>query len=342
MANVSAAEARTQKKLTEILKEMPLFINIYFDNKKEKMSSKTMLGYAYDIRKFLAWLRENFFQNYASISRFTLDDFSSVTPDDIEFYIYYLRSESDQPNLNVSIRRKISSLSSVYNFYCDGLFLDENPCKGVDYPDIIVKDNTILSDDNIKQLLHSIANDGERSDKQNSYINKTRLRDFTIVSLMLTTGIRVNECSSLNISSVDFKRKTLTVARNSNIYLPLSDVILNILKIYLKERKRVSTTTSALFLSMQNKRMCVQAIEDMIKKYGNEVDINEPVTPKMLRHTFAANLYEISMNSDLVGSYLGKKRVEDLKLLMNHLSDENKTVVYDTVNSMYKDISFSL
>ena len=53
MAKVSyndSIDIRNIEKCEKVLKELPLFVSIYFDAKKEKMSSKTLLGYFSKIR----------------------------------------------------------------------------------------------------------------------------------------------------------------------------------------------------------------------------------------------------------------------------------------------------
>ena len=48
-------DIKNLEKCEKILRELPLFVTIYFDAKKEKMSSKTLLGYMYDFSKFFSW-----------------------------------------------------------------------------------------------------------------------------------------------------------------------------------------------------------------------------------------------------------------------------------------------
>ena len=327
-----------EKKTELIVSDLPLFIQLYFDANFEKMSYKTLLGYAYDIQKFLNWLKNDSYEFYKRIGDITASDFSMVESHDIERYILFLQSD-DTKHINsaVSIRRKISSLSSIYNFLCDHFYVDENPCKDVEYPDIVVPDNNVLLSTQVSSLLDIIAKLDNYSDKQKAYIDKTKERDFTIIALLLFTGIRINECVELDVNSINFNNKTLRVNRGADIFLPISDRMIEILEKYKKNRDKIESQDKALFLSMQNKRMCTQAIEDMIKKYGKQAKLPFALTPKIFRHSFAAELYNITANADLINSYLGKRKVTEIKILINHLSQDNKTLIYKSINDVYKD-----
>ena len=49
---------------------------------------------------------------------------------------------------------------------------------------------------------------------------------------------------------------------------------------------------NALFLSTQRKRMGVQAVENMVKKYAKQVTPNKKITPHKLRSTYGTSLYK--------------------------------------------------
>ena len=70
----------------------------------------------------------------------------------------------------------------------------------------------------------------------------------------------------------------------------------NALKTYLyttrKQTIPLSGHENALFLSTQRKRMGVQAVENMVKKYAREVTPNKKITPHKLRSTYGTALYK--------------------------------------------------
>ena len=70
---------------------------------------------------------------------------------------------------------------------------------------------------------------------------------------------------------------------------------------------------NALFLSTQRKRMGVQAVENMVKKYAREVTPNKKITPHKLRSTYGTALYKETGDIYLVADVLGHKDVNTTK-----------------------------
>lgn len=336
---IDEVDINLSEKIEKKLTELPLFISLYFNAKQNKLSTKTLAGYAYDLTKFFNWAISNVFENKTTVQELTLSDYESITEYDISRYIIYLQNAVDNHNSNITIRRKISSLSSVFKYFYDRGYIDDNPCKYVEYPNFVAMDSNYLTDEQIKKLLAQIKENKNNvyTKKQLHYLEKTKDRDYTIIALLLSTGLRVNECVALDISAIDFQRKIIHVYRGVDIQLPVNDGILTLLKDYIKKRKEISCDTNALFLSMQNKRLCIQAVEDMIKKYGEPLCLPYVLTPKVFRYTFAVKMFQTSANIDLVNSYLGKKKVTEIRILMNHLTAEQEKTVYTTINNMYRE-----
>ena len=70
---------------------------------------------------------------------------------------------------------------------------------------------------------------------------------------------------------------------------------------------------NALFLSTQKRRMGVQAVENMVKKYARQVTPNKKITPHKLRSTYGTSLYKETGDIYLVADVLGHKDVNTTK-----------------------------
>lgn len=117
------------------------------------------------------------------------------------------------------------------------------------------------------------------SEHQRKILLNTRARDVAILSLLLGTGIRVSECVGLNIKDIDFASNAFTVTRKggNQAILYFNDDVKEALEYYVDgERKALLSRTQkinvpdedALFLSLQVKRICVRAVENLVKKYA--------------------------------------------------------------------------
>ena len=87
------------------------------------------------------------------------------------------------------------------------------------------------------------------------------------------------------------------------------------LKRYLEVREGITPLAGhehALFYSSQRKRIGVQAIENMVKKYASQVT-SKKITPHKLRSTYGTALYRETSDIYLVADVLGHKDVNTTK-----------------------------
>ena len=85
---------------------------------------------------------------------------------------------------------------------------------------------------------------------------------------------------------------------------------------YLEERKNIQPLTGhehALFYSTQRKRIGVQAIENLVKKYASQVTSTKKITPHKLRSSYGTQLYQETGDIYLVADVLGHKDVNTTK-----------------------------
>lgn len=205
-------------RLREILLELPEFAKSYFRAKESQTSSRTRLAYAYDLRTFFYFLIDNnpaFKQR--CLSEFTLDDISLLSVHDIEEFqehlkYYQLHEQTDRimTNTSIGVARKISCLRSFFDYYVRMGELEKNPAALVMMPKIHKKEIIQLDPDEIAILLDGIENGSEKvSEHQKKYLNKTKLRDLAITTLLLGTGIRISECVGLDIQDVNFRDNSI-------------------------------------------------------------------------------------------------------------------------------------
>ena len=177
-----------------------------------------------------------------------------------------------------------------------------------------------LDTDEVVLLLDFVESAGEHLTGQAlNYYKKTRDRDIAILTLLLGTGIRVSECVGLDIKDVDFKNNGIMVTRKggNQMVVYFGDEVAEALKNYMAGDREAATPLpgheQALFLSTQRKRMGVQAVENMVKKYARQVTPNKKITPHKLRSTYGTSLYKETGDIYLVADVLGHKDVNTTK-----------------------------
>ena len=78
------------------------------------------------------------------------------------------------------------------------------------------------------------------------------------------------------------------------------------------------------FLSMQNKRITVRAVENLVKKYARNVTTLKKITPHKLRSTYGTALYRETGDIYLVADVLGHKDVNTTRKHYAAMKDESK------------------
>jgi site-specific recombinase XerD len=137
------------------------------------------------------------------------------------------------------------------------------------------------------------------------------IRDYAVSALMYLTGLRVGEVHSLDLESIDFEQRTLSViGKGKRIReLHLHDELFHVLTEYLTVRSVFYNyaASTALFVSKKGNRLAIRTMEDNFKKIVARADLNAPftVTCHTLRHTFASHLNDKEVDILVIQSLLG-------------------------------------
>ena len=175
-----------------------------------------------------------------------------------------------------------------------------------------------LDVDEIAILLDEAESGEKLTERQKIYHNKTKKRDMAILTLLLGTGIRVSECVGLDLNDIDPKNNGIKVHRKggSEVMVYFGDEVAEALDAYLDERLEMEPqegSTEAVFLSMQNRRINVRSVENLVKKYSRLVTTVKNITPHKLRSTYGTTLYQETGDIYLVADVLGHKDVNTTK-----------------------------
>ena len=322
-------------RLRDVLKTLPPFCKDFFRAIEPRTTTKTRISYAYDIRIFFQFLLE---QNPAfrdwSIDAFTVDVLDQITAVDLEEYEEYLKvyqaGDKTETNGERGLKRKMSSLRSFYAYYFKREMIHTNPTVLVDVPKIHQKSIIRLEADEVALLLDYIEHGGDDLTGQKKvYYEKNKDRDLALVTLLLGTGVRVSECVGLDIEDVDFKNNGIKVTRKggNGMVVYFGPEVEKALKNYLEVRKNIIPVEGhehALFYSTQRKRIGVQAVENLVKKYARQVTTTKKITPHKLRSTYGTALYQETGDIYLVADVLGHKDVNTTKKHYAALDDSRR------------------
>jgi site-specific recombinase XerD len=217
----------------------------------------------------------------------------------------------------------------MYNYFHVHEIIEKNPAAIVKTPKIHEKEIIRLDADEVAMLLDQVDSGDSMSARQKTYHEKTRTRDLALMTLLLGTGIRVSECVGLDVGDVDFKNDGIKVRRKGGyetiVYFgtEVEDALLD----YMDERDFIIPEPGhedALFLSLQNRRITVRAVENLVKKYSKLVTTVKKITPHKLRSTYGTSLYKETGDIYLVADVLGHKDVNTTRRHYAAMEDERR------------------
>ena len=207
--------------------------------------------------------------------------------------------------------------------------ISTNPAALVDMPKIHEKEIIRLDINEVAELLDMVENGDKLTKGEKKYYAKNSLRDFTILTVMLGTGIRVSECVGLNLKDLDLEENRFKVRRKggneSIIYF--GEEVAAALERYMIQREHeipCEGNEEALFLSIQKKRMSVRAMENMVTKYTEKLNCLKRITPHKLRSTFGTNLYRETQDIYMVADFLGHRDVNTTRKHYASISEDSR------------------
>ncbi|WMI80705.1 tyrosine-type recombinase/integrase [Anaerotignum sp. MB30-C6] len=327
-------------RLREIQKELPPFLIEFFRGIAQTTSTKTRLGYAYDLRIFFRYL----YEEHKTLGGMEAKDLevqhlNEISSDDIdcfmEYLSYYVRPDYENPENSTELHndekgksRKLAAVRSMFKFFYKKKKVDANPATIVETPKIHDKQIVRLDVNEMADFLDAVESGEKLTDRQKTFHERTKKRDLAITTLLLGTGMRVSECVGINIKDIDFKNNAIKIVRKggNEVFLYFGDEVQEALQDYLEERQQAITKEEgddALFLSSQGKRITVRAVQKMVKKYALGVTIKN-ISPHKLRSTFGTNLYQETGDIYLVADTLGHADVNTTRKHYAEIEDQRR------------------
>lgn len=321
-------------KMRAVLEELPPFCKEFFRGIEQYTSARTRLAYAYDLRMFFEFLHEkNSVCAKLNISDIPMKYLDMLSREDIEEYLEYISLyQKDGKNVINEERgrsRKLASLRSFYNYFFENEKIEKNPAALVPLPKQHEKEIIRLEPNEVAILLDQVEDGAKLTKKELEYHKKTKLRDVALITLLLGTGIRVSECVGLDIQDVDFDVYGIRILRKGGkeAIIYFGEEVGTALLDYLEQREHMIPAEgheNALFLSLQNRRMAVRSVENLVKKYASRVTTLKKITPHKLRSTYGTALYQETGDIYLVADVLGHSDVNTTRKHYAAQEDERR------------------
>ena len=150
------------------------------------------------------------------------------------------------------------------------------------------------------------------------------IRDNTIISLFLASGMRLSELSNIKIKDIDFSKKNVQIIGKGNKerIVFLTDKIIKQLKKYLDTRQIIDIN-EYLFINNKNTKLSNRSIENICDRAFKLVGINDKkYTVHTLRHTFATYIYKQTKDILVVKEILGHETI-NATMIYSHIDNDD-------------------
>jgi len=258
-------------------------------------SNNTSLSYVKDVTLF---------------SDFIKKDLLLVDKKDIEKYIRSLNKSSK------TISHVISSLKSFYNYYMRMGNINSNPTDEIDRPKIEKKIPEFLTLEEVSSLLNFKVN------------NEFEARNKAILELLYSSGLRISELTSLELSNIDLDECLVRVMGKGSKerIVPLGDYAIEALKeyIYFYRPMLNKNNSSYIFLNNRGGVLSRQFIFKVIKEECIKKGIRKNVSPHTLRHTFATHLLKNGADLRIIQELLGHENLSTTQIYTHLTNDKLK------------------
>lgn len=143
------------------------------------------------------------------------------------------------------------------------------------------------------------------------------------VSLMVATGIRVNESVTIRCADVDLPGRTLRLVgkgrRERQVFLT-NDWIASLANAYIEARTSFDLDHPHLLFNLRYAPLTPPAMRSRLTKAARAAGLETHVTPHMLRHTAATQLIEAGVDIRYIQRLLGHASLSTTEIY-THVSD---------------------
>lgn len=265
------------------------------------LSERTQEAYKSDVKLFAQWCADE-----------GCGDIVTVSPDVVQRYLGYRYQESSKSS---SVARSLSSLKRFYKYLVSERLIEESPVANVSGPKRGRKLPVSITESQVDDLLS--APDAA---------TPLGMRDFAMIDLMYSSGLRVSELVSLELGQYNRERGFLRILGKGakERLIPVAVSTMSVVDRYLLDARSAllkGKATDVFFPSSRGREMTRQTFWHRIKLYGAQIGFSGELSPHTLRHAFATHLVNNGADLRVVQMLLGHSSLSTTQIY-THVAQE--------------------
>jgi len=222
-----------------------------------------------------------------------------------------------------SVARHLVSLRNVFRFLTREGSLRNDPTAEIDAPKIGQSLPKYLTTTEVESLL-----------RQPDPAKPAGLRDKAMLELLYATGMRVSELIGLRWEDFEIN---LGVVRcrgkgNKERLIPVGKPALRAVEAYVQHGRpgfAKKRNASFLFLNQRGGRLSRVGFWKILGQYGRTAGIATPLTPHVVRHSFATHLLERGADLRSIQLMLGHSDISTTQIYTHVLTERLKKVYHE-------------
>ncbi len=234
-------------------------------------------------------------------------------------YLEYLQAQDRSASTQA---RRLAAIKGYYRFLVSDHVLAEDPTELLSAPKLSRHLPHVLSIEEVTRLIEAP-----------NLKTAGGIRDRTMLEVLYASGLRVSELCHLTINDwwLDPPKVRCLGKGSKERYIPLGRTAARWLMQYVDEARPKllrNSHESVLFLNRQGRSLSRQGFWKIIKKYAAMTQLNHPITPHVIRHSFATHLLENGADLRAVQEMLGHQDISTTQIY-THVSHNRLRPVYD-------------
>lgn len=277
---------------------------------ERRLSAHTDSNYTRDLSAFIVFCEKQH-----------IDTWDKVDSQHIRIFAAHSHAGGLAPS---SIKRRLSAVRSFYNFLMAAKEppARNNPANGISAPKAPKRLPTTLDADQMAKLLELPPGDALAT------------RDWALMELLYSSGLRLAELVGLDLGSVDLKQREVLVlgkGRKERI-VPVGSKAIEAINAWLAVRSSVAKPQeTALFVSHKGHRISPRGVQDRVAHRARLQGLPMHVHPHLFRHSFASHLLESSGELRGVQELLGHADISTTQIY-THLDFQHLARIYDATH----------